>query len=164
MTRTPPAPMRLVKQMFKATSVGSVTFATALQPHRSDRRGEWSDGCHSTRAIQFGTGTLTIEEGLTAVADTAQVTQDSNNTTISVLANDVAGPTSSGLKITLSAKPTNGTASIINNDTQISYKPKAGFFGTETFNYTITTGLVQRDNNRHHYRQPNNVGSGKRLL
>ncbi len=74
----------------------------------------------------------------TAVDDTAETNQN-EPVLIDVLANDVPG--SSGDPVLVSVgEPGNGTAVI--TDTFILYTPAPDFFGTDTFTYTITDGVL----------------------
>ncbi|WOO40974.1 Ig-like domain-containing protein [Rubellicoccus peritrichatus] len=73
-----------------------------------------------------------------AVNDTA-ITDEDVAINIAVLANDSdadGGP--SALSISIVTTPTNGTAAI--QGSEITYTPVAGYFGTDSFNYTITDG------------------------
>ncbi|CAM2007921.1 beta strand repeat-containing protein [Acanthopleuribacter pedis] len=99
-----------------------------------------NDG-NGSRATATVTVTVTgSNDDPTAVNDTATVAEDSTNTAISVLANDLIAPdTGETLSITAVGVPDNGGAAVISG-TDINYTPLADFFGTETFTYTIGDG------------------------
>ena len=104
--------------------------------------------------------TYTIEdpEGL---SDTATVTVDviantgsplAVNDTVSVAENDShtfdprvndTDPESDPLTITAKTDGANGTVAILSGGTQLSYTPAAGFFGTDSFTYTIEDPSAQ---------------------
>ncbi|MFO0818971.1 MAG: tandem-95 repeat protein [Pirellulales bacterium] len=94
-----------------------------------------------------GTVTVTVSNSAdppVAVNDTATVNEDSENTTINVLANDnTGGDTGETLTITqVGATDKGGAVSIAANNAGIVYKPAANFFGTEKFTYTISDGTA----------------------
>jgi len=72
-----------------------------------------------------------------AVNDAIRINRNAGATLIPVLVNDsdVDGDT---LTVTSVTAPTNGTAS--NSGNGVVYTPRAGFFGTDTFSYTISDG------------------------
>jgi hypothetical protein len=78
-----------------------------------------------------------------AVDDTGTTLED-GAVTISVLDNDIA---TSGIldptTVTVTSLPTNGIATVTPSSGVITYVPNAGYFGTDTFTYTVEdTGLV----------------------
>ena len=72
-----------------------------------------------------------------AVNDAIRINRNAGATLIPVLANDsdLDGDT---LTVTSVTAPTNGTSS--NSGNGVLYTPRAGFFGTDTFSYTISDG------------------------
>ena len=72
-----------------------------------------------------------------AVNDVIRVNRNASATLIPVLANDsdVDGDT---LTVTSVTAPANGTSS--NSGNGVLYTPRTGFFGTDTFSYTISDG------------------------
>ncbi|MDX1921357.1 MAG: Ig-like domain-containing protein, partial [Candidatus Caenarcaniphilales bacterium] len=90
-----------------------------------------------------GTDTATVNVTINSVNDAPDAVNDSVSTsedtpvTISVLANDTDVENDS-LTITAASQGTNGTTSIVGN--QIKYTPKANYFGTDSFTYTISDG------------------------
>ncbi len=72
-----------------------------------------------------------------AVNDVVRLNRNAGATLIAVLANDsdLDGDT---LTVTSVTAPANGTAS--NSGNGVLYTPRAGFFGTDTFNYTVSDG------------------------
>ena len=72
-----------------------------------------------------------------ALNDAIRINRNAGATLIPVLVNDsdVDGDT---LTVTSVTAPTNGTAS--NSGNGVVYTPRAGFFGTDTFSYTISDG------------------------
>lgn len=74
-----------------------------------------------------------INRGPAAVDDSATVRNDAT-VTVAVLAND-SDPDGDALAITAVGMPANGTATIAG--TSITYAPRAGFTGTDSFTYTV---------------------------
>lgn len=76
-----------------------------------------------------------------AANDNFNVDEDSTNNILNVLDNDNGGPgeTSDTLTVTaVGATNNGGTVSITNGGGSVTYTPAAGFFGTETFTYTMS--------------------------
>src|SRR3954468_15514168 len=70
-------------------------------------------------------------------ADSA-VTDAGTSVRIGVLAND-SDPDGHVLAVSSATQPANGTV-VVNADRTISYTPKAGFIGTDSFGYTVNDG------------------------
>jgi len=79
-----------------------------------------------------------VNDAPTAGPDTATTTK---NTTVNilVLAND-PDPEGDVLTVTAVTQGANGTATITNGGTSVSYRPRNGFLGTDSFTYTISDG------------------------
>ncbi len=96
-----------------------------------------SDGKGGTAT---GTVTITVNAAANqppkAVNDTATTTAG-KAVTVNVLAND-SDPDGDTLSVTANTNPTNGT--VTRSGGNITYMPKAGFTGTDTFTYTISDG------------------------
>ena len=75
-----------------------------------------------------------------ALNDTASTTK-STAVTISVLAND-SDPDHDPLSVTGLTQPASGTI-VLNSNGTITYTPKKGFSGTDTFTYKASDGLAQ---------------------
>ena len=94
-----------------------------------------------------GTDTITVNitinpqnDNPTAVDDSFTVDEDSSDNILDVLANDTDAP-DSGETLTITAiGPTSNGGTATNEGTHITYTPAANFFGTETFDYTISDG------------------------
>lgn len=113
----------------KAGFGGTETFTYTI----SDRA--TTGGLTSTATV-----TVTVESGPTPTAnpDTATVDEDAAQIAIDVLANDEPGEEGGVLKVTtVSAGSQGGTIAVGTNGANVQYKPKANFFGTETFTYTV---------------------------
>lgn len=104
---------------------------------------------HFTYTITNGTatdvGTVTVQvhpinDPPTAVNDTFTVDEDSQQSTLDVLANDSFAPDQDETLRVLSVGTASqgGTVTIAPNGTHLLYTPKAGASGQETFTYTIT--------------------------
>jgi subtilisin family serine protease len=95
-----------------------------------------------------GNGTYTLRDcgstptGPNAVNDTATTPQDAP-VTIDVLANDTH-PQNQVLTVTSAGDPPNG-AVLVNGDNTITYRPDAGFSGTDAFDYTVRDPAGQTD-------------------
>ena len=71
--------------------------------------------------------------------DDAATTVRTTPVNITVLAND-SDADNDTLTVTAVTQGANGTATIINGGTSVSYRAKSGFTGTDTFTYTISDG------------------------
>lgn len=73
-----------------------------------------------------------------AVADTFSVPQDSVQVVLDVLANDLASSVG-GLRVQSATSPTfrGGTVTVPAGGQNVLYTPRVGFFGVDTFSYTI---------------------------
>lgn len=94
-----------------------------------------------------GTDTATVNITVTdvpdntppnAVDDSATVNENSSNNIINVLANDTDPDTGQTLNVTAAGPAANG--SVVNNGTNVSYTPNAGFDGSDSFTYTMSDG------------------------
>jgi CshA-type fibril repeat protein/VCBS repeat-containing protein len=87
------------------------------------------------------TVTVTVNEVNEApvAANDSATTEEDTPVTIDVLANDADPNADDTLSVTSVGSPANGTASI-NPDGTITYTPNAGFFGTDSFTYTVSDG------------------------
>jgi uncharacterized protein (TIGR03382 family) len=95
------------------------------------------------------TATVTVTVGQpnnppTANDDTFTVAEDSATATFNVLANDTPLPdTNEGLTVIAVTQPANGTVTFTANN--VRFTPAPNFFGTTTFNYTISDGRQGTD-------------------
>jgi outer membrane protein OmpA-like peptidoglycan-associated protein len=78
-----------------------------------------------------------INRAPVAVNDTLTVQSGSPATVVNVLAND-SDPDNDRLTVTAVGTPANGSTAIVAGG--VSYTPRAGFVGTDTFSYTISDG------------------------
>lgn len=76
-----------------------------------------------------------------AVNDSASVTVNAGFTAINVLANDTDGNLDP-LHVASATQPTHGTVVIPVGGANVTYKPNAGFVGTDTFTYKANDGTV----------------------
>ncbi len=98
------------------------------------------DGTGADALESQATITIDVEDLPTPTAgnDTATVVEDSDATEIDVLDNDTPETTDAELTIeSVSAPPSGGQVTIIENGKKVSYKPPADFQGTDTFTYTV---------------------------
>jgi subtilisin family serine protease len=93
--------------------------------------GWWIDNVEVTETA------LTCNRPPGATNDSATTTEEVA-VTVAVLAND-SDPDGDALVVTGVTTPANGTATR-NADNTVTYTPKAGFVGTDTFDYTISDG------------------------
>jgi hypothetical protein len=90
------------------------------------------------------TVTITVRPNLPPDAkDDTNTTDFGKTTTINVLANDT-DPENKPLTIVSTTTPSNGTV-VINSDGTITYTPRSGFSGTDTFSYTIRDNIGNQD-------------------
>jgi len=89
------------------------------------------DGLTSTATVNVTVGDLP-----TAIDDEVDVEPDSGPNVIDVLANDTHADPLALVTIEEVTDPSYGT--LVNNGTDVTYTPNAGFAGEDTFTYTIT--------------------------
>jgi hypothetical protein len=96
---------------------------------------------------ETATETVHISAKADIVADNVTVGEDSGTNNLDLLANDTFED--SGRAITSVTSASHGTAAINNNGTAgnpaddfVTYAPDAGYNGSDTFNYTVTSGGV----------------------
>lgn len=90
-----------------------------------------------TDTVTMGPRTF-INRAPSASNDTATVGRNTTGTLINVLANDSDLDPGDRLVIVSVTQPTNGA--VINNGNAVSYAPRPGFVGTDTFTYTVSDG------------------------
>ncbi len=79
------------------------------------------------------------DDGPTAVADSAAVTEDSGARTIDVLANDT-DPDGGGRTVVFTSDPGHGTAAIAIGGLSVTYAPDANYCGPDSFSYSLNGG------------------------
>lgn len=123
-----------------AATKGSLTLTGGVLTYRADPGTVGTDGFDYVLTDDLGRTdtahvTLTINGSPTAVDDTVPVPSDTA-IDIPVTGNDL-DPESLPLTVTAVGPPGHGTAQINANGT-VGYTPDAGFYGTDTFSYTIS--------------------------
>lgn len=96
-----------------------------------------SDGNESTDTAMVTITVLNGNNSPIAVDDIVTVNEDSVTNTIEVLSND-SDPDGDSLTVLSVTVPSHGTAVIEGN--AVSYTPAANYYGTDSFNYTISDG------------------------
>ena len=123
---------------------GSVTFNVATGTVTFTPTAGYSGAASYTYTLSDGNGgTVTKTVAVTvgpntppvAVNDTLSVAQNAAATTVPVLAND-SDANNDPLTVTSITAASNGTATLTAG--VVKYAPKAGFFGTDSFTYTIS--------------------------
>ena len=103
-----------------------------------------SDGNGGTASAVVLVAVTPVNDLPTANIDVAVVLQDSSNNPIPVLANDTGAP-DSGETLSIIAK-TNGTnGTVAFTATGLTYTPTPGYFGPDSFTYTINDGTSGSD-------------------
>ena len=94
---------------------------------------------------ETATVTMTVTADPDIVDDSVEVDEDSGANNLDLLFNDSFE--SAGRSITLASDPANGTTTIHNNGTALNtaddyvvYTPDAGYVGSDSFTYTVTSG------------------------
>jgi Bacterial Ig domain/SdrD B-like domain/Dockerin type I domain len=104
-----------------------------------------STGLASATSATITINVNPVNDPPVGVADAFNVTGDSTDNTLNVLANDSRGPEnelSQPFTIASVSTPNNGgTVTRVNGNTSLLYTPAAGFDGTETFTYRATDGI-----------------------
>ncbi len=73
----------------------------------------------------------------TVINDDSIDTDEGNAVNVPVLANDVSPVGFNPSTVALASQPAHGTATVDPSDGSINYNPAVGFFGTDTFSYTV---------------------------
>ena len=124
------------------TSAGVLTFASAPDYETKPTYTATvtaSDGTNSTTQSITVNVTDVNESSVTAVGDVKSTDED-NSVTFDPLANDTI--VTGGYAVSLTADtPGNGTVTV-NSGNTLTYTPSSNFFGTDTFNYTVTVNSV----------------------
>lgn len=106
-------------------STGSVSFTYTIED---------TSGVQSTATV-----TVTVSAANsppTAIDDSLNVDEDTSNNTLDVLGND--SDVDVGDTITIDSLDTTGTlGAVVNNGSNVSYTPPAGFVGNDSFSYTV---------------------------
>jgi hypothetical protein len=121
-------------------NVTSVTYTPEADYFGSDSFNYTiSDGNGGSDTATVNVTVNNINDNPDAVNDTATVVKDSGPNTINVLANDSYLPDPpETLTITGVTQGTYGT--VVNNVTSVTYTPEVDYFGSDSFNYTISDG------------------------
>jgi VCBS repeat-containing protein len=137
---TGPGLKEIFRLPMRATSGGDLLFsadpADVLPLHETSIFGE--DDALPTEEIRYGSASITINATFNAVNDTFNFNEDSQNNTVTPLANDTnVGSATNVLTISAVGSTSNGGSVTIATDGKtLRYTPAANFFGTETFTYT----------------------------
>lgn len=100
-----------------------------------------NDGIADSNVATVTITVNSVNDAPTAADDAFTVAQDSGATNLNVLANDSIAPdTGETLTITAAGPGSNGGSITVVGGSSIDYTPAPGFFGTETFSYTINDG------------------------
>uniref|UniRef100_UPI0040486CD1 Ig-like domain-containing protein n=1 Tax=Flavobacterium sp. TaxID=239 RepID=UPI0040486CD1 len=124
------------------TSAGVLSFASA--PDYETKASYTatvtaSDGTNTTTQSITVTVTDVNESSVTAVGDINSTDED-NSVTFDPLANDTI--VTGGYAVSLTADTPGNGAVTVNSGNTLTYTPSSNFFGTDTFNYTITVNSV----------------------
>ncbi len=94
-----------------------------------------ADPSNATTSVPVTIAVVNVDEAPVAVDDTASATEDGSAVTIDVLAND-SDPEGMQLSLTAVTQPANGSAVMVG--TNVEYTPSAGYYGSDTFTYTVS--------------------------
>ncbi|MEQ1829468.1 MAG: Ig-like domain-containing protein [Pirellula sp.] len=142
--------LNIVDVLFVAGSAGVVnlngnTSPLPLPGQSGDNLGIALYGAQAqyldSSVVILPTGTITISDRLTAMSDSASIAEDSAQTTINVIANDVDRFGSSRGVVGVTQPAQGGSVSFVDGGANISFTPAANFFGTSIFTYTVRNNL-----------------------
>ncbi|NIN12284.1 MAG: tandem-95 repeat protein, partial [Gemmatimonadales bacterium] len=120
------------------TDSGSVTYTPDPDFNGTDSfTYKANDGLADSNVATVTITVSAVNDPPVAMGDSASTSQDTP-VTISVLAND-SDVDGDPLTVTSATDPPKGSASV-NGDYSITYAPDAGFFGTDSFDYSVSDG------------------------
>ena len=137
----PDPPATVTVEWSKTSGPGTVTFGDA---NAVDTTASFSEGGTYVLKLTADDSALTGSDEVTitvntppAAADDATSTPQDTPKDIDVLANDTDAD-SDPLTVSSVTQPANGT--VVNNGTDVTYTPNAGYTGIDTFTYTASDG------------------------
>ena len=95
------------------------------------------DPSNASSTITVNISVTNVDEPPVTVDDVATTTEDGSAVTINVLAND-SDPEGSQLTLTSVTQPSNGSAVMVGSN--VEYTPTAGYYGSDSFTYTVSDG------------------------
>ena len=146
----------VVDTLFRGASVGQIRLSanTSPPPAQGSTGNNLGIALYgglaqylTSNVVLLGTGIININDKLTANPDSTSIAEDSGQTIVNVVSNDLnaVGP-NSAIQVTgvspISA--TVGTVSV-NGTTNIAFTPAANYFGPATFTYTIRNNATPPD-------------------
>ncbi len=106
-----------------------------------DSGGTTNGGVDQSDPVTFTITITPVNDAPQAVADSFSRDEDSTQTTLDVLANDIKGadalPNDTLTVVALGTPSQGGSVALGPNGANVLYTPAANFFGTETFTYTL---------------------------
>lgn len=136
-------PHLLFSVPLKAVSSGTVTFAASpADIFPAHETLVFPKEVVPTSLIEYGSPlTVTIATNLVATNNSFTVVEDAASAQFNVTADDQLINGSSFVITSVSASANGVTPTISADGKRVVYQPKANFFGTDTFTYTITSNL-----------------------
>ena len=147
--------VNVVDTLFKGSSVGRIALAanTSPPPAAGSTGNNLGIALYgglaqylTSNVVLLGTGFININDKLTANADSTSVAEDSGQTIVNVVANDLnaVGP-KADIQVTGVTQPSVGGTVAVNGTTNISFTPAPDYFGPVTFTYTIRNNATPPD-------------------
>ncbi len=147
--------VNVVDTLFKGTSVGTINLKASTSPPPASGSTGNNLGIAlygglaqylTSNVVLLGTGKININDKLTANTDTTSVAEDSGQTIVNVVTNDVNSVgAQSAIVVTGVTQPAVGGSVTVNGTTNIAFTPAADYFGPVTFTYTIRNGATPPD-------------------
>ncbi len=143
--------VNVVDTLFKAAAPGKINLSgdTSPPPAAGSTGNNLGLALYGTTPVQYlassvvvlPTGILNIADRLSAITDNASVAEDSGQTSINVLQNDIDRFGTSRGVVAVTQPSVGGTVSFVNGGPNITFTPSPDYFGPVVFTYTVRNNV-----------------------